>query len=127
MKNRLNKNVPKLLNRLNKSAVAGVFVLACELTAVRESKMTIFNKKYCQNKLYMLILLLYNKLRRFCMATSSIFNTVSISSKKQAKDFVSILEKSEKQNTTLAGSTAVNTKPSDTTLKNLLKKRFVLK
>jgi hypothetical protein len=61
------------------------------------------------------------------MATSSIFNTVSISSKKQAKDFVSILEKSEKQNTTLAGSTVVNTKPSDTALKNLLKKRFVLK
>ncbi len=61
------------------------------------------------------------------MATSSIFNTVSISSKKQAKDFVSILEKSEKQNTTLAGSTIVNTKPSDTALKNLLKKRFVLK
>lgn len=61
------------------------------------------------------------------MATSSIFNTVSISSKKQAKDFVSILEKSEKQNTTLAGSTVVNTKPSDTVLKNLLKKRFVLK
>ena len=61
------------------------------------------------------------------MATSSIFNTVSISSKKQAKDFVSILEKSEKQNTTLAGSTIVNTKPSDTVLKNLLKKRFVLK
>ena len=46
---------------------------------------------------------------------------------KQAKDFVSILEKSEKQNTTLAGSTIVNTKPSDTALKNLLKKRFVLK
>ncbi len=61
------------------------------------------------------------------MATSSIFNTVSISSKKQAKDFVSILEKSEKQNTTLAGSTVVNTKPSDTALKNLLKKRFDLK
>lgn len=61
------------------------------------------------------------------MATSSIFNTVSISSKKQAKDFVSILEKSEKQNTTLAGSTVVNTKPSDIALKNLLKKRFVLK
>ena len=61
------------------------------------------------------------------MATSSIFNTVSISSKKQAKDFVSILEKSEKQNTTLAGSTVVNTKPSDTALKKLLKKRFVLK
>ena len=48
--------------------VTGVFVLACELTAARESKMTI-----------------------------------------------------------LAASTAVNTKPSDTTLKNLLKKRFVLK
>ena len=61
------------------------------------------------------------------MATSSIFNTVSISSKKQAKDFVSILEKSEKQNATLAGSIVVNTKPSDAPLKNLLKKRFCIR
>lgn len=43
------------------------------------------------------------------MATSSILNTVSISSKKQTKDFVSILEKSEKQNSLLTGSTVVNT------------------
>ena len=60
------------------------------------------------------------------MATSSIFNTVNISSKQQARDFVSILEKSEKQGASKVTSTIVNTKPSDATLKNLLKKRFAL-
>ena len=61
------------------------------------------------------------------MATSSIFNTVNISSKTQAKDFVSILEQSEKQNKPIVVSTVVNTNPSDTAIKNLLKKRFDLK
>lgn len=61
------------------------------------------------------------------MATSSIFSTVSITTKQQAEDFVSVLKRSEKDSSLQKRTSSVDIHPSREALKNLLKKRFTVK
>lgn len=61
------------------------------------------------------------------MATSSIFNTVKITSQKQAEDFVAILEHSEEENCVQKKSSVVDVHPSKEFLRSLLARRMTSK